>query len=136
MNSFALHVTESDTGNPCTEQESSERQAVSNRDEKTSDDGFQCLSRGQQLWFSQVTREYEDSVLSAYRSVSRRVDLVEICAPWDSPLSQAVIDAGGKAERWGCHNGFDLSTKSGCVEASHETIEASPTQVCSCFPSM
>lgn len=112
----------------CTEPESSDcKHSV---DVEPSGDSCECcLSRGQQLWFSQVTREYETNVLSVYRELGRRVDLVEICAPWDSPLSQAVIDAGGTVERWGCHNGYDLSTKSGCVKALKRLKQVRPRYV-------
>ena len=42
-----------------------------------------------------------------------RVDLLELCAPWDSPLCQAVRDLGGKAISLGLHNGYDLTTVEG-----------------------
>ncbi len=45
------------------------------------------------------------------------LDLLEVCAPWDAPLSQAVRDAGGKAISIGLHNGFDLATLSGFRKA-------------------
>ena len=125
-NSEIMHVRPFKSS--CTEPESSDcKHSV---DVEPSDDSCDCcLSRGQQLWFSQVTREYETNVLSVYRELGRRVDLVEICAPWDSPLSQAVIDAGGTVERWGCHNGYDLSTKSGCVKALKRLKQVRPRYV-------
>ena len=46
------------------------------------------------------------------------VDLVEVCAPWDSPLCDSVERLGGKTLRLGLHNGFDLSTKEGLRKAS------------------
>lgn len=45
------------------------------------------------------------------------LDLLEVCAPWDAPLSQAVRDAGGKAVSIGLHNGYDLTTLSGFRKA-------------------
>ena len=41
------------------------------------------------------------------------LDLLEVCAPWDSPLSAAVREAGGKAMSVGVHNGYDLSASEG-----------------------
>ena len=41
------------------------------------------------------------------------LDLLEGCAPWDSPLSQAVRETGGRAMSIGVHNGYDLSTSEG-----------------------
>ena len=113
FNSEILHPC-SDSSGPCTVSESSDP-----CHECCHDRGSSCgtLTRGQQLWFSKSVRDLEEHVMTAYRDLSRRVDLVELCAPWDSPLSQAVLDLGGRAERWGCHNGFDLSTKSGCIKA-------------------
>ena len=39
-----------------------------------------------------------------YRAVTNQLDLIELCAPWDSPLSQSVLDCGGTAERLGLLN--------------------------------
>ena len=46
-----------------------------------------------------------------------RMDLVELCAPWDSPLCQALRDLGGKAIALGIHNGYDLCTVDGYKRA-------------------
>ena len=46
-----------------------------------------------------------------------RLDLLEVCAPWDSPLSVAVRDAGGSALSIGLHNGYDLTTHQGFKNA-------------------
>ena len=46
-----------------------------------------------------------------------RVDLLELCAPWDSPLCQAVRDLGGKALALGLHNGYDFLTVEGYKRA-------------------
>ena len=75
------------------------------------------LSRGQQLWFSEVANQCQNEFVGAVRDCTRRLDLLEICAPWDSPLSQAVIDLGGTAMRLGVHNGFDLGTRAGLTKA-------------------
>ena len=42
-----------------------------------------------------------------------RLDLLEVCTPAGSTLSQQVIDDGGTAERIGMHNGYDLATSTG-----------------------
>lgn len=47
----------------------------------------------------------------------RQIDLVEVCAPWDSPLCQAVRELGGTAVALGIHNGFDLGTMQGFRKA-------------------
>lgn len=75
------------------------------------------LSRGRQLWFSEVANQCQNEFVGAVRDCTHRLDLLEICAPWDSPLSQAVIDLGGKAMRLGVHNGFDLGTRAGLTKA-------------------
>lgn len=41
------------------------------------------------------------------------LELLEVCAPWDAPLSAAVRDAGGRAMSVGLHNGYDLTTRKG-----------------------
>ena len=46
-----------------------------------------------------------------------QLDMLEICAPWDSPLSQAVADNGGRSLSIGLHNGFDLKTVAGFRKA-------------------
>ena len=45
------------------------------------------------------------------------LDLLEVCAPWDSPLTKAVRDTGGKSMAIGLHNGYDLTTVSGLKKA-------------------
>ena len=62
-----------------------------------------------------------------FRSLSKeRLDLVEICAPWDSPLCAAVQELGGRAARLGLHNGYDLSTRSGMLKAAQFLRENRP----------
>ena len=46
-----------------------------------------------------------------------QLDLLEVCAPWDSPLCAAVRNAGGHAMSIGIHNGYDLSTPQGYKNA-------------------
>ena len=46
-----------------------------------------------------------------------KLDLLEVCAPQDSPLSEAVRNAGGRALSLGLHTGFDLSTRQGFLKA-------------------
>ena len=45
-----------------------------------------------------------------------KLDLLEVCASADSPLSEAVRAAGGKALVVGLHNGFNLSTRVGYLK--------------------
>ena len=58
------------------------------------------LSRGYQKWFSEVATQQEQAFVNEFRSVSNRYDLFEICAPWDSPLSDAVIRLGVRLFGW------------------------------------
>jgi hypothetical protein len=69
--------------------------------------------------FSQKERQVERQVEDVFWNVARhrRIDLLEVCAPWDSPLAQAVQDLGGKSERIGIHNSFDLATRTGLNRA-------------------
>ena len=65
------------------------------------------------------------------------LDLLEICAPWDSPLVQAVREAGGRAYAIGPHNGYDLSTRQGFLRAAALIRETRPKYVHvspPCFP--
>ena len=48
----------------------------------------------------------------------QRMDLVEVCAPWDSPLADAVDLEGGFSFRMGLHNGFDLTSEKGFRKAA------------------
>ena len=57
------------------------------------------------------------------------VDLVEVCAPWDSPLCQAVRDLGGTALALGLHNGFDLNTVQGYKRALAVVRQLKPKYV-------
>ncbi|CAK0880367.1 unnamed protein product, partial [Prorocentrum cordatum] len=57
------------------------------------------------------TKEIGDDV--NFLSRNGRYDLLEVCTPPMSRLSQAVLDLGGAAFRAGVHNGFDLATKTG-----------------------
>ena len=52
--------------------------------------------------FQQQALEVKQNMVRDVCAVtSERVDLVEVCCPWDSPLSAAVIRAGGRAFRMG-----------------------------------
>ena len=65
----------------------------------------------------QATQEVEQAC-HCFRALGKeRLDLLEVCAPWDSPLGKAVQEAEGTVERLGLHNGYDLSTRSGTQKA-------------------
>ena len=69
--------------------------------------------------FSLQARQISEEFREAFQGVTTGgYDLVEVCCPWDSPLSEAVIQAGGRAFRMGLQNGYDLSTKAGLAKAS------------------
>ena len=58
-----------------------------------------------------------------------QLDLLEVCAPWDSPLVQAIREAGGRALAIGVHNGFDLSTREGFLRAAALLRDCKPKYV-------
>ena len=58
-----------------------------------------------------------------------RLDLLEVCAPWDSPLAKAVREQGGTAMAIGVHNGFDLSTREGFLKAAALVRETKPRYI-------
>lgn len=47
------------------------------------------------------------------------LNLLEMCAPWDAPLTQTVREYGGKAMSIGVHKGYDLPTLKGFRAAAH-----------------
>lgn len=55
-----------------------------------------------------------------------QLDLLEVCAPWDSPLSRAVREEGGRAMSIGVHNGYDLTTRLGFKRAVKLLRETRP----------
>ena len=55
-----------------------------------------------------------------------RRDLLEICAPKDSMLSQVCIKKGGKAMSLGLWNGYNLATKAGKDKAAAEIFALRP----------
>ena len=74
--------------------------------------------------------EYQNRVLhSVSELVAERCDLLEVCAPWDSPLSEAVQRASSQAVGIGLHNGYDLSTKAGLRKALATLRELRPRYV-------
>ena len=88
--------------------------------------------------FLRTEVQHAQQTLDCFRALTkRRVDLVEICAPWDSPLADAVERAGGFVMRLGLHNGFDLSTREGYVKAAYLLRKVKPRYVHvspPCFP--
>ena len=88
--------------------------------------------------FQQQALEVKQNMVHDVCAVtSERVDLVEVCCPWDSPLSAAVIRAGGRAFRMGLHNGYDLTTKAGLAKAVRKLKELRPRYLHvspPCFP--
>ena len=54
---------------------------------------------------------------------------VEICAPWDSSLCEEYEKQGGRVDRLGLHNGYDLSTRHGYQKAVAFLREHRPRNV-------
>ena len=83
---------------------------------------------------SELRRRFQDQALEWERGlvhefqglIQDRVDLLEVCCPWDFPLSKAVEEAGGRAFRMGLHNGYDMSTKEGLRKALTKLRELKP----------
>ena len=96
------------------------------------------LSDSDKQEFRSQALEYQERMTVGLMGLlQERYDLLEVCAPWDSPLSEAVERAGGKAFRIGLHNGYDLATKAGLVKALATLREIRPRYVHvspPCFP--
>ena len=88
--------------------------------------------------FAKQARKHEQEMVHAFRALTPQpCDLLEVCAPWDSPSGKAVEEAGGRVERFGVHNGFDLSTKAGFAMAAARLRELRPRYLHvspPCFP--
>ena len=69
--------------------------------------------------FDRIRFENERETMRCFSSLAngRQLDLLEVCAPWDSPLASAVENHGGTVFRMGIHNGFDLGTRAGFLKA-------------------
>ena len=94
---------------------------------KTEKEGLSKL----QCWHSNDTMSSFDAV------TGHRMDLIEVCAPWDSPLTQEVESRGGKAMRLGLHNGYDLSSRQGFLKAAKAVRTNKPRNLHfspPCFP--
>ena len=79
----------------------------------------------------------EETMVAVHGIQDRTLDLLEICAPWDSPLSEEYKAQGGRVERLGLHNGYDLSTRTGYRKAASFLREHKPRNVHlapPCFP--
>ena len=90
----------------------------------------------EELSREQWTRSHETMSNFDYCKGST-MDLIEVCAPWDSPLCKHVEDMGGCAMRMGIHNGFDLSTRKGFLEAAKVFRKVKPRKahfLPPCFP--
>lgn len=57
------------------------------------------------------------------------LDLLEVCAPWDSPMCRAVRARGGRAFAIGIHNGFDLTKREGFLRAASLVRTCKPRYV-------
>lgn len=77
------------------------------------------LNADMHVYFEKQQQKFDRETVELFDELCcpERVDLMEVCAPWDSPLSEAVERLGGTTVRLGLHNGFDMSTKSGLRKA-------------------
>ena len=53
------------------------------------------------------------------------LEFIEVCTPFDSPLTETVMSRGGSAERWGLWN-FDLGTERGYLMAPKKLSHLRP----------
>ena len=90
--------------------------------------GFWCdCEEGPDLELSGVVKQQLEHDIESIREWGQRrlletisgscLDMLAVCAPWDSPLVKAAREAGGKALAIGVHNGYDLSTTKGLRKA-------------------
>ena len=89
--------------------------------------------------FRQTKTQTETDTVNAFRRLQGvvQLDLLEVCAPWDSPLVATVKQHGGQAMAIGPHNGYDLTKKSGLVKAMNLIKRRKPRYVHispPCFP--
>lgn len=68
-------------------------------------------------------RELRDVILGS------KLDFLEVCAPEDSPLTEAIRAAGGKALSLGLHNGYGLTTRHGYLKVLHVIRTLKPRYV-------
>ena len=97
----------------------------------------QLDSRQRSMILQSVDQELSQ-VCAGFRALGRdRDDLVEICAPWDSRLAEAVKAHGGRVQRRGLHNGYDLTKREGFLKAAAYLREHRPRYIHfspPCFP--
>lgn len=80
---------------------------------------------------SRICEPLQEEITNGIKAVQElsqgsTLDLLEVCAPWDSPLCWAVREQGGRAMSIGLHNGFDLTTRSGLKKAAALVRESRP----------
>ena len=70
-----------------------------------------CLSLGVFSFLSGAVGEFRKQQEVGLNNLisTDRFDLLELCCPGDSQLTARCLGAGGKCQRMGLHNGFDLS---------------------------
>ena len=101
---------------------------------------FQDIPQEVSHMLHKVQRQIEDETVLAFKElqgVGPTLDLLEVCAPWDSPLVKAVQNAGGQAMAIGLHNDYDLATRRGFVRAAQLIRERKPKYLHvspPCFP--
>lgn len=85
--------------------------------------------------FSEQQNQIQEETVFALRTLTP--NLLELCAPWDSPLAAAVERQGGTVMRLGLHNGYDMSTGRGLLDALTVVRRVPPRSVHMsppCFP--
>lgn len=96
------------------------------------------LDSRQQVFAEVYANKVKEETMNVVHDLQdRNLDVLEICAPWDSPLSEEFKAQGGRVERLGLHNGYDLSTRTGYRKAAAFLREHRPRNVHlapPCFP--
>ena len=113
-------------------QEDTREAVVSGSPVECCDKGFadetQVLTNSLKSRICEPLQEEITNGIKAVQELSQgsTLDLLEVCAPWDSPLCWAVREQGGRAMSIGLHNGFDLTTRSGLKKAVALVRETRP----------
>ena len=97
--------------------------------------GNDLRSKDQGDRMAKAERDWHEYFLQVWMALGchQDLDLLEVCAPWDSPLAASVASLGGKVMRLGIHNGFDLSTTKGYHMAA-EVIKTKKPRYVHCSP--
>lgn len=88
---------------------------------------MRSLTDEERVFLLDSLRSSESDLVEAFAQIpGEGCDLVEICCGPNSMLSQVVEELGGRAERIGLFNGYDMSTPKGLEKARKRIRELRP----------